>query len=91
MLVEMPADDPEPELSQSNKADIGSIEPNLTSRPSTPVTLISCPTESPGQDADELEDPNDPEWESSQGSAPRNKKRWKPFPVFLLPIFYFLS
>ena len=41
------------------------------------VTFISESTGSPGADDLDVddEDPNDPEWEGSQGSAPRNKKR----------------
>ena len=41
------------------------------------VTFISESTGSPGADDLDVddEDPNDPEWEGSQGSAPRSKKR----------------
>jgi len=81
MLVEMPADDPEEESNASSKREMRSSEPGTptavaVSRPSTPpVTLFSDTTESPGHEAEEVEDPNDPEWGNSQGSAPRNKKR----------------
>lgn len=81
MLIEMTADDPEEESNVSNKREMRSSEPGTptaiaVSRSSTPpVTLFSDTTESPGHEAEEVEDPNDPEWENSQGSAPRNKKR----------------
>ncbi|KAI9553865.1 hypothetical protein GHT06_019135 [Daphnia sinensis] len=41
------------------------------------VTFVSESTNSPGADDLDIEDedPNDPEWEGSQGSAPRSKKR----------------
>jgi KAT8 regulatory NSL complex subunit 1 len=41
------------------------------------VTFVSESTSSPGADDLDVddEDPNDPEWEGSQGSAPRSKKR----------------
>lgn len=41
------------------------------------VTFISESTSSPGADDLDVddEDPNDPEWEGSQGSAPRSRKR----------------
>lgn len=41
------------------------------------VTFVSESTNSPGADDLDVEDedPNDPEWEGSQGSAPRSKKR----------------
>lgn len=42
------------------------------------VTFLSESTSSPGDGEDldvDDEDPNDPEWEGSQGSAPRTKKR----------------
>ena len=52
------------------------------SRTVSPVTFLS---ESAGSlsphdgeedlEVDELDDPNDPEWEGSQGSAPRSRKR----------------
>ena len=47
------------------------------SRPSTPSSLafMSQPSDLAINDSEEVDDPNDPEWESSQGSAPRSKKR----------------